>query len=263
MDHYQVVGGLRGIISFDVEVTTADVDMHSSLASYAESAPWRLVKGLSSLRDTNGHILIDGFYDTVDKMSPEEEKLAEEQDFNLENAKKAAGLRRTVNDYNPLKELVNMPTISINGLSAGYQGTGVKTVIPRHASAKLDCRLSPHQDPEKMMQLVREQLVKNGFPDLEVHMNLGEPGYRADVNDEFVKLAMDEAKKYYGPETKYVLNAAGGGPADMVNTLGVPTLSIGCGYAGAKVHGPNENIRVKDYTDAVQYLGNLLNAYGK
>ena len=74
---------------------------------------------------------------------------------------------------------------------------------------------------------------------------------------------MDEAKKYYGPETKYVLNAAGGGPADMVNTLGVPTLSIGCGYAGAKVHGPNENIRVKDYTDAVQYLGNLLNAYGK
>lgn len=122
--------------------------MHSSLASYAESAPWRLVKGLSSLRDTNGHILIDGFYDTVDKMSPEEEKLAEEQDFNLENAKKAAGLRRTVNDYNPLKELVNMPTISINGLSAGYQGTGVKTVIPRHASAKLDCRLSPHQDRE-------------------------------------------------------------------------------------------------------------------
>lgn len=263
MDHYQVVGGLRGIISFDVEVTTADVDMHSSLASYAESAPWRLVKGLSSLRDTNGHILIDGFYDTVDKMSPEEEKLAEEQDFNLENAKKDAGLRRTVNDYNPLKELVNMPTISINGLSAGYQGTGVKTVIPRHASAKLDCRLSPHQDPEKMMQLVREQLVKNGFPDLEVHMNLGEPGYRADVNDEFVKLAMDEAKKYYSPETKYVLNAAGGGPADMVNTLGVPTLSIGCGYAGAKAHGPNENIRVKDYTDAVQYLGNLLNAYGK
>ena len=66
MDHYQVVGGLRGIISFDVEVTTADVDMHSSLASYAESAPWRLVKGLSSLRDTNGHILIYGFYDTVD-----------------------------------------------------------------------------------------------------------------------------------------------------------------------------------------------------
>lgn len=263
MDHYQVVGGLRGIISFDVEVTTADVDMHSSLASYAESAPWRLVKGLSSLRDTNGHILIDGFYDTVDKMSPEEEKLAEEQDFNLENAKKAAGLRRTVNDYNPLKELVNMPTISINGLSAGYQGTGVKTVIPRHASAKLDCRLSPHQDPEKMMQLVREQLVKNGFPDLEVHMNLGEPGYRANVNDEFVKLAMDEAKKYYGPETKYVLNSAGGGPADMVKTLGVPTLAIGCGYAGAKVHGPNENIRVKDYTDAVQYLGNLLNAYGK
>lgn len=69
-------------------MTTADVDMHSSLASYAESAPWRLVKGLSSLRDTNGHILIDGFYDTVDKMSPEEEKLAEEQDFNLENAKR-------------------------------------------------------------------------------------------------------------------------------------------------------------------------------
>lgn len=42
-DHFEVVAGVRGIVSFDVHVKTADADVHSSLASYVPNAAWRLV----------------------------------------------------------------------------------------------------------------------------------------------------------------------------------------------------------------------------
>ena len=61
VDNYQIVGGMRGITVFDVETTTADIDLHSSLASYAENAAWRLVRGLATLRDDTGKVLVEGF----------------------------------------------------------------------------------------------------------------------------------------------------------------------------------------------------------
>lgn len=263
LDHYQVVGGMRGIVAFDVDVTTADVDMHSSLASYADSATWRLVEGLSTLRDINGKILVEGFYDDCDELSEAEERVVAESDFDLANAKKASGLKKTVNTEHKT-ELVNRPTISINGLKGGYQGDGVKTVIPRYASAKLDCRLSPSQDPKKMAELVQKHFDKHGFSDLHVHYKLGEHGYRSNFDHPFVQLTLKEAKDFYGQETKYLLNAAGGGPAyELGNVLEVPTVNIGVSYAGNKVHGPNENIRVNDFYQGVAFLGNVLSKFGQ
>ena len=55
------IAGLKGIVSFDLHVKTADADIHSSLAAYIDNAAWRLVRALSSLTDEQNHILIDGF----------------------------------------------------------------------------------------------------------------------------------------------------------------------------------------------------------
>ncbi len=49
-ENFQVTCGLKGIVSFDLHVQTAAVDLHSSLASYADNAAWRLVQALASLR---------------------------------------------------------------------------------------------------------------------------------------------------------------------------------------------------------------------
>jgi len=39
------------------------------------------------------------------------------------------------------------PTFEVHGLTGGYTGAGIKTIVPHRAEAKLSCRLVPDQTP--------------------------------------------------------------------------------------------------------------------
>ncbi len=259
-----ITGGLRGIACLKLSVATANADLHSSLASYAESAPWRLVKALNSLRsDSNNHIRVEGIYDDVTPLTDEEQKLVAKLSFDPQLISKNAGLTRPLLSQQPLVDLANEPTINIEGITAGYQEEGVKTVTPRYASAKLDFRLAPSQDPTRVRGLVQKQLAANGFPDIKVEYLVGQPGFRSDVNHPFVKLVCDTAQEVYVKDGyEYVLNSYGAGPAYAFGRLlKLPVLSIGLGYAGAHVHGANENIRLADAYQALEHLDLVLHRF--
>ena len=119
-DHFEVVAGVRGIVSFDVHVKTADADVHSSLASYVPNAAWRLVEGLASLRNPKtGRITVHGFYDDITSLSSAEEEAVQKMDFAEAEVKKTYGLKRPLVTSQPREEVVNGTTLTINGLSAG------------------------------------------------------------------------------------------------------------------------------------------------
>ena len=56
------------------------------------------------------------------------------------------------------------PALSVNGISGGYQGPGVKAVIPARASAKLNFRLVPDQNPHEIDQLFRAHVRRISPP---------------------------------------------------------------------------------------------------
>ena len=58
----EITGGNKGIITFDLSVESADVDIHSKFGAVIESASWYLLNAISSMRDDHGRILIDGIY---------------------------------------------------------------------------------------------------------------------------------------------------------------------------------------------------------
>lgn len=122
-DHFEVVAGVRGIVSFDVHVKTADADVHSSLASYVPNAAWRLVEGLTSLRNPKiGRITVHGFYDDITPLSSAEEEAVQKMDFAEAEVKKTYGLKQPLVTSHPREEVVNGTTLTINGLSAGSPG---------------------------------------------------------------------------------------------------------------------------------------------
>ncbi|MFT8493470.1 M20/M25/M40 family metallo-hydrolase [Liquorilactobacillus satsumensis] len=262
-EQFQITCGLKGIASFDLEVVTAASDLHSSLASYADNAAWRLVQALSSLKDQQGRIKVAGFYDDVMPLTEDTKKAIKDIKFDAKRVTQEFGLLRPFVTDDPAKALVNSATLTINGLSSGYEGDGTKTVVPRRAVAKLDCRLVPNQEPAKIAELIQQQLIKNGFADVKLHYNTGESAFRTDLNDPFVKLNVAVAKEVYGASNYVVVpNMPGGGPAkQFVDELAVPIVMIGIHYAGSGPHAPNENIRLSDYQDATAYLGRLLEAY--
>lgn len=263
-EQFQITCGLKGIASFDLEVTTAESDLHSSLASYADNAAWRLVQALSTLKGDHGEILVDGFYDDVVPLDEPTKKAIKDIKFDAQRVKKEFGIKRPFVSENPAEALVNSATMTINGLTSGYEGSGTKTVIPRKAVAKLDCRLVPDQEPEKIAKLVQKQLIKNGYEDVKVKYNTGERAFRTKLDDPFIKLNVDVAKEVYGDQNYVVVpNMPGGGPAkQFVDELSVPIVMVGIHYAGSGPHAPNENIRLSDYEQATLYLGKLLEAYG-
>lgn len=261
-----ITGGLRGIACLKLSVSSAKTDLHSSLASYAESAPWRLVKALNSLRDDDdNHIKVAGIYDDVTPLTDEERSLIGKLNFDPQTIIQNARLTRPLLSKQPLIDLANEPTINIEGITAGYQDEGVKTVTPRYASAKLDFRLAPSQDPTRITGLVQKQLEQNGFSDVKAEYLVGQPGFRSDVNHPFIKLVCDTAAEVYGENGyEYVLNSYGAGPAYAFGRLlKLPVLSIGLGYAGAHVHGANENIRLNDAYQALQHLDLVLSRFAE
>ncbi|MFT8668953.1 MAG: M20/M25/M40 family metallo-hydrolase [Liquorilactobacillus hordei] len=263
VNRFEVISGMKGIVSFDIEAVIADVDMHSSLACFAPNAAWRLVQGLATLKDKNGRVTVEGFYDDVDELTSVEKAAVEQMDFDEEKVKRTFGLKREFITDKPAYAFVNEPTMTINGLTSGYEGEGVKTVLPKYAKAKLDCRLVPKQNPEKIVRLVEAHLRKNGFADLKVTFNLGENAFRSDSSHAFVQLAMTTAKKVYGDDqVKYVPNAAGGGPIECFgNVLKLPIVLVGVHNAASGAHAPNEHILVSDFVQGVEYLIELLQKF--
>lgn len=262
-ERFQITAGLKGVVSFDMEVETAEKDLHSSTASYADNAAWRLVQALNTLKDANGQVQVPGFYDDVMPLEKAAQKAVDEMEFNGQAIKDQFGLKRPFVTDDPAYAMINTPTMTINGLSSGYEGEGVKTVIPRYALAKFDCRLVPDQDPRTIFELIRKYLDEQGFDDVKMTFVIGEQPFRTSLEDPFVKMNVETAQEVYGKDkTTVIPNSAGSGPAaQFVEELGVPLVEIGIGYGGNGPHAPNEHIRLKGYQDGSWYFYQLLNKY--
>jgi len=266
-NNFQIIAGTKGITSFDVDVNTATSDAHSSLAAYLDNAAWRLVQGLASLYGPDRQINVEHFYDGIAHLSDYTQKQIDtlEQHFDTETIIDTFGV---TNGKLPVKKpfyaVMNEPTMTINGLSAGYEGTGVKTVIPRYAKAKLDCRLVPGQDPEKIVSYIQEQLKRNGFSDLQVHFNLSEDAHRTPLEDKFVQQNYKLAQTLFGNKVALIPNQPGAGPMRaFYNHLQVPIVGFGIRYSGSTPHAPNENIRISDFKQGTYYLVNLVQKFAE
>ncbi|RHW45118.1 acetylornithine deacetylase [Bombilactobacillus bombi] len=264
-ENFEIVCGAKGAVSFNLHVQTADVDLHSSLASYADNAAWRLVQALASLRTSDNKVAVAGFYDDIQPLTAAEQQATQAMDFNVEKVQANYGLKRPLITTDPKTELINGSTMTINGLEAGYNGEGVKTIIPKQAQAKIDCRLAPNQDPHKIVELIQQQLIKNGFEDVKVEYLLGEQAGRTDLEDSFIQLNHTIAQQVYGKQhVKLIPNMAGAGPIKpFLDYVKAPIALVGIHYAGSHPHSPNENIRLADYQAGTYYLAELLAAYGQ
>ena len=84
--------GLKGIFYVQLEIKLLSRDIHSSLACILPSAPYRLVWALSSLKDRNDRILIDGFYDDVQPLTEAEKDHIKGVDLHEEDMIKHYGV---------------------------------------------------------------------------------------------------------------------------------------------------------------------------
>ncbi len=245
--------GLRGLSYIQVELTGPAGDLHSGSFGGAIYNPIQaLVEMLASLKDSEGHITLPGFYDKVRPLSDEERETLAAVPFSEEQFRQEAGVDQTWGEkgYTVLEQISARPTLEINGIWGGYQGEGSKTVLPSKAYAKISCRLVADQDHHEISRLLQEHLKRIAPPQVSVATKTlhGGQGVLVDRNAPAMKAAAAALERAFG--TRPVFMREGGSipvVASLKRLLGIDTVLMGFGLSDDNLHAPNEKFHLPNF----------------
>ena len=240
--------GLRGLAYWEIEVTGPNRDLHSGHFGGAVDNPINvLCQLIARLTDEDGRITVPGFYDDVEEVSPEERAMIASIPFDEEKYKQAIGVKALTGEkgYSTLERNSCRPSFDVCGIWGGYTGEGAKTVLPSKAYAKVSCRLVPHQDHEKISQMMADY-VQTLAPDtvqVKVTPLHGGQGYVCPISLPAYRAAEKGFEKAFG---KKPLAVRRGGSIPIIATfeqvLGIKTVLMGFGLESNAIHSPNENM---------------------
>ncbi len=255
--------GVRGLLAVELHVQTLSQDAHSGNASVLPNAAWRLLRVLAALKDTDEHIRIPAFYDKAIPMSAKDKQWIDAQPDQEAFLRETYGVKEFVRGLSgrELDYAVFQPTCNIQGIYAGYQGEGIKTVIPAGATVKLDLRLVPDQDPDDIYAKLRAYLDDQGFGDVEIY-RLGQMWpYKADADNPFIELVARTGQVVYGKAALIdpMIGASTPIYAFARPLGGIPVvLGPGVNYGRNNTHSPNEHVRLIDFERAARHIGRIV-----
>jgi len=252
--------GVRGMLALEMSLQTAAGDNHSgNKGGVIPNAAWELVKILSSMRDEQDRVRVKGFNDQVRPPTAKDQELIRNMDFEPEQIARNFGVEKIDLDQEDFYwRLTLQPTMSINGLSSGYQGQGTKTIIPARASAKMDCRLVADQDPPEIFELLKQH-IQGMHPGVQVTRQ----GYmypsRTDPGLEVCERVLQAVQEATG-EKPVALPATGGSLPDYVWTRILKQPSIIVPYANADEdnHAPNENLDLDCFYQGLEITARVI-----
>ncbi|HSO76656.1 MAG TPA: M20/M25/M40 family metallo-hydrolase, partial [Blastocatellia bacterium] len=113
--------GVRGVVSLNITAYGADRALHSGhYGNWTPNPAMRLARLLASMKDDQGRVLIDGFYDDVEPLGVEEKKALLEMPATDRELMREYGLASSEGAGRSLAELINEPSLNINGLRSEY-----------------------------------------------------------------------------------------------------------------------------------------------
>src|SRR5262249_52780209 len=134
-----------------------------------------------------------------------------------------------------------MPTFEVHGVVGGYQGPGVKTIIPPRCEVKVTCRLVPNQDPKKIVKLL-QRFVRKQNKDVVVWLEGTLAPYKGATQAAFADAIRASMKFAFGKEPVFVREGGSiGAVVTMEQALRCPVGFLGLSLPEHGYHAPNEN----------------------
>jgi acetylornithine deacetylase/succinyl-diaminopimelate desuccinylase-like protein len=153
--------------------------------------------------------------------------------------------------YTPVERARARPTLEVNGIWGGFQGEGVKTVLPSEAHAKITCRLVPNQMPERIVELLQEHVRRNTTPGVAVTSTpIGSRALPYYVAPDFWgNVAVANALRDVYGKNPFYMRLGGSVPVCEIflTHLGASTVSLGFALEDEGAHSPNEFLRLASF----------------
>jgi acetylornithine deacetylase/succinyl-diaminopimelate desuccinylase-like protein len=252
--------GLRGLCGLQIDVKGSNSDLHSGLFGGAVHNPIHaLVKIVDSFHNEYGQVTVDGFYDKVQELTEDEKAAYRALDIDDEKLRNQLGVTELFGEkgYTPTERTWARPTLEVNGIYGGFQGDGIKTVIPAEAHAKITCRLVPDQDPDEIAELLQAHIQSHLPVGVTVDVSLFDKGapYVTPFDHPAIQAAGRSYEKIYGVPTAFT---RGGGSIPIVATfdqiLNLPVVLMGFGLPDENFHAPNEHFNLENFDKGLQTL---------
>ncbi|HWA07209.1 MAG TPA: dipeptidase [Ignavibacteria bacterium] len=248
---------LRGLCYMQVDVTGPNRDLHSGQYGGSVENPINaLAEMISKMKDADGRILIDGFYDDVAPLSKEEKDNFAKLPFDDKDYAKGLEVDELAGEkgFSTLERIWARPTLDCNGIWGGFTGEGAKTVLPSKASAKISMRLVPNQDPDKIAQLFVDFVKKIAPNSVKVNVygqHHGKP-WISPIDSKWNKAAIKALKAGFGKEPVFMRE---GGSIPIVFTLEeylkAPTVLLGFGLPDENAHSPDEHLNMNNFYNGI------------
>jgi len=270
-----VVFGARGDTHLEITVYGPRRELHSGhYGNWAPNPAMMLAQLLAGMKDDTGRVLIPHFYDGIEPLSPLEEQAIAKAPKNDQRLKQELWLGHVDGGGKPLLELLNYPSLNINGISSGRTGARANNVIPAMATADLDLRLVVgvdwRQQQDRVIDYVRSQgyFVAEREPDAQLllsHPKVAfvkrDAGYNAVRTPMDLPMATEVIEAVQSAHTPVVLWPTMGGSVPLgaiERAASTHTITVPIANYDNNHHSANENIRLENLWDGIETMAALM-----
>ncbi|EAR00667.1 M20/M25/M40 family metallo-hydrolase [Maribacter sp. HTCC2170] len=270
-----VIYGCRGITSLTLTAHGPIKPQHSGhYGNYAPNPGFQLAQVLATMKDSDGKVLIDGYYDGISIDAKTMEILKSVPDnAEIINDNLAVKTPEKVGAF--YQEALQYPSLNIRGLGSGWIGRKARTIVPESATAELDLRLVPESDGKRLKTLVKNHIKNQGFyitdktPSKEERMahdrimTITEGSvtnaFRTDLNNPYGAFLVKTLNDKFGEDVVQIRIMGGTVPiAPFINELNVPAFIVPMVNADNNQHSPNENLKISQIAYGIKAFYGIL-----
>lgn len=261
-DQPNLLIGFKGLAPLQIDVYGAKTDLHSGVYGGVIANPIHaLVRILDSLRSPDGKITVDGFFDSVVELTADDRAQIAAVPFDEAKYLTDLGVDAPFGEpgYTSVERAWARPTLEINGIFGGFQGEGVKTVLPSEAHAKITCRLVADQDPNRIYTTIAAHVARHAPPGVRVtttQLSGHAYPYLMPAEHPANQLVGSVLTELYGKPPYYV-RMGGSVPVLMsfLRELGVYTVTLAFALEDERHHAPDESFRLASFEKGKEAFG--------
>jgi len=267
--------GNRGDIGIEVTVYGPVRALHSGhYGNWAPNPAMALSRLLASMKNEDGRVLIDGYYDDAKPLGEAEKKALAEMPENDADLERELGIAKPEGGGKKLVELIMEPSLNARGLRSAYVGAQAQNVVPDRAEASLDARLVRGEDPQKKFNQIAAFIRRQGYytidhePTMEERRSheriakvIYEGGYRASrtpmdlpVSKALVRVVQDAT----GGTAVIAPTLGGSVPMYIFEDLGLPWIGVPIVNYDNHQHSSDENLRLGHFWRGMEIYGAIL-----
>ena len=271
-----VVFGARGDAHLEITVYGPHHGLHSGhYGNWAPNPAMMLAQLLAGMKDEEGHVLVPHFYDGIAPLTKTENEALARAPVNDQMLMGSFWLGHVDGSGKHLLDLINQPSLNINGLSSRPNRSPCHKRNPPTATADLDFRLVVGIDWREQQERVMEYIRSRGYfivetePTREIltqHPKVAlvvrdRAGYNAVRTPMDLPIAQEVIRAVERARSEVVLLPTMGGSVPlgaMERAAETRTITVPIANYDDNQHAANENLRLQNLWNGVETMAALL-----